>query len=433
MESWVSMKNKITNICVVVTIIMIIVSQIYYAWGDYQEAASEKEKINLWHPLTGGDGEYFQEVVNKFNRQSEEYYIDVSVFKWDEYNAKLANAIAAGEGPDIQLTRNSFYSYLRTKNMIVDITDISQKVGIPWESYNPSALSIVKEEDRYFGVPIDTHPEVMYYNKDILNKAGVLDNSGQPEFVKSEEGFLEFLDKIAKSMPEGEYPIALPTYSKSAEQWYLWYTWYVYNGGKGLFNSEYTKAKIDKEAFTISADMEKKLFQEPYILPNDTDFTQTFASGRAAICFTGVWAVEKFRESIPELGAVEIPNLWNQEQIAYGGSHILSISRNVNPIKQKGCVEFIKYFNKNGIEWAKAGHVPVNMKVWELEEYKEMPFRLKFTEIAQKVSYVEPYKDIFSIYENTISPNLEMIWRNSISIDKSYQKIIRDINYELEY
>lgn len=261
MESWVSMKNKITNICVVVTIIMIIVSQIYYAWGDYQEAASEKEKINLWHPLTGGDGEYFQEVVNKFNRQSEEYYIDVSVFKWDEYNAKLANAIAAGEGPDIQLTRNSFYSYLRTKNMIVDITDISQKVGIPWESYNPSALSIVKEEDRYFGVPIDTHPVVMYYNKDILNKAGVLDNSGQPEFVKSEEGFLEFLDKIAKSMPEGEYPIALPTYSKSAEQWYLWYTWYVYNGGKGLFNSEYTKAKIDKEAFTISADMEKNYFK----------------------------------------------------------------------------------------------------------------------------------------------------------------------------
>ncbi|WP_339317081.1 extracellular solute-binding protein [Paenibacillus sp. FSL R10-2734] len=398
------------------------------------DTVKDRTVIHLWHPLTGGDGDYFNEIVKQFNASNQKYVVKVSVFKWDDYNAKLANGIAADAGPDLAVARNSFYQFLRTKDMTLELSNVARSVGIPWDEYNPLALSVVKEGDKYYGSPLDTHPVVMFYNKDILAKAGVLDAQGQPEFESTEEGFRAFLDKIAKVMPAGQYPIALPTYAKSAEQWYLWYTWYAQNGGKGLFNSDMSAPGINKAAFLKSASFEQSLYAKPYIQPNDTDFTQTFISGRAAICFTGVWATSKFMNQLPSLGAVAIPNLWNDQQIYYAGTHVLVIPSSVkDPQHQEGAATFMKYFNEHDLKWAEAGHVPVNMKVWTQTDYLSMPFRSLYTDIAQKVQYVEPQKDVFGLYENLLSPGLEMIWRGTLTPEEGYRKITSDLQFYLDY
>ncbi|ASA20772.1 extracellular solute-binding protein [Paenibacillus donghaensis] len=402
--------------------------------GSGTHAAKEKEVIHLWHPLTGGDGDYFNEIVDRFNAVSQDYRVKVSVFKWDDYNAKLSNGIASDAGPELAVARNSFYSFLRAKDLTLDLTDAAHTAGIPWQDYNPLALSLVKEDERYYGSPIDTHPVVMFYNKDLLDRAGVLDPAGQPVFERSEAGFLEFLDKIAAVQPKGQYPLALPTYSKSAEHWYLWNTWYAQNGGTGLLNADFSAADINRKAFYTSAGMESKLFNHPYILPDDTDFTQTFVSGRAAIIITGVWATSKFMDQVPSLGAAAIPNLWNDQELYYGGSHVLIVPSNVmETSKQTGAAQFIKFFNENGLEWAKAGHVPVDTKIWTSKAYLDMPFRDLYTRLAGQLQYVEPQKDIFGIYENLLSPLMESVWRGKYTPQQGYEELTADLNFQLSY
>ena len=51
-------------------------------------------------------------------------------------------------------------------------------------------------DGKQYAVPLDTHPIVLYYNKDLLREAGVLGDDGRPKGMDSREGFTATLQAL---------------------------------------------------------------------------------------------------------------------------------------------------------------------------------------------------------------------------------------------
>src|SRR5690606_11754883 len=105
------------------------------------------------------------------------------------------------------------------------LTAEAKNIGIDWKRFNPNILRSVLYEEDYYGVPLDTHALVMYYNKDWLSKAGVLDEAGRPVIPTGAEGFKSFLEQIRRTVPPDIAPLAQP--STRIDSVWLW--WSLYN------------------------------------------------------------------------------------------------------------------------------------------------------------------------------------------------------------
>lgn len=75
--------------------------------------------------------------------------------------------------------------------------------------FSQNSLDSVTFDGDVYAVPLDTHAEIMYFNKDILADAGVeLNENGQLDIGSTDE-FYAVLDKIKAVIPEGSSALSL--------------------------------------------------------------------------------------------------------------------------------------------------------------------------------------------------------------------------------
>ncbi|MGO4276472.1 extracellular solute-binding protein, partial [Paenibacillus sp. TAF58] len=166
------------------------------------------------------------------------------------------------------------------------------------------------------GIPLDTHLEVMYYNKTWLKQAGLLDEKEKPILANGEEGFIQFLQKIRASVPEHISPLAEP--NVRIDSFWLWYSFYnqmSMDGGR-FYTDDGKAAAIDNPSALQSLKFVNSLYASKLIHPNINDTVQNFAKGNAAILITGVWATGTF-EKAPGLnfGVTKIPQIYDHPAV----------------------------------------------------------------------------------------------------------------------
>ena len=60
------------------------------------------------------------------------------------------------------------------QGVVEPLNDYLDELGVDLSSmYTQNSLDSVTFDGEIYAIPLDTHAEVMYYNKDILEKAGV--------------------------------------------------------------------------------------------------------------------------------------------------------------------------------------------------------------------------------------------------------------------
>ena len=126
--------------------------------------------IQFWNGWTGSDGQVLIEYVDKFN-ETNKWNITVEMDMSSEFRDKITTAMAADAAPALILGNAADkYTYdgkLRKLDEIWDNTDIKKEDFV--SSY-PDSLST---DDGLYGVPFQISSYVMYWNKDLFEKAGL--------------------------------------------------------------------------------------------------------------------------------------------------------------------------------------------------------------------------------------------------------------------
>ena len=126
--------------------------------------------IQFWNGWTGSDGQVLMEYVDKVN-ETNKWNITVEMDMSSEFRDKITTAMAADAAPALILGNAADkYTYdgkLRKLDEIWDNTDIKK------EDFVSSYLDSLSTDDGLYGVPFQISSYVMYWNKDLFEKAGL--------------------------------------------------------------------------------------------------------------------------------------------------------------------------------------------------------------------------------------------------------------------
>lgn len=343
--------------------------------------AAAQETVVWWDFLSGGDGVRMKQLIDQFNTEHQgEITIDATTLEWGTpFYSKVQTSAAVGEAPDLMTYHASRIPLAVQQGVLQPITEADwQAMGLSPSDYDPATMEAVTVEGQVYAVPFDTHPIVLYYNKDILAEAGLLTEEGLPVGLDSREGFTSTLQALK------DHGVQFPMASVTADGNFMFRTIYSLMGQQGgelMTDGEFLAGDNGEKlqnALAVLAEWTEAGLQSTY-----TDYPATvalFTSGEAAMMINGVWEVPTMMDAqeagtLFEWGAVELPVIFDQPA-TYADSHSFAIPANqgveMTPEKRAAVLEVVGWMAKNSLFWATAGHIPAYGPVTQSPEYGEM-------------------------------------------------------------
>ncbi len=387
----------------------------------------EEGKLVFWSLFSGGDGTFMDSIISDYNTTDPTMGVQSIMLVWGDYYTKLQTAVAAKKGPDIGVSHVSKLPELVEQGVVIPIDDYAQELGVDWSQYTDTTKNSVTFDGSTYAMPLDTHAEILYYNKDILEKAGVALNADSQLDITTADQFYAILDKIKAVLPDGASPIALT--NSGDDPYRLWWAVYFQMGGTSLINEEGTEVTMDKEIAVKSADFVKGLYDKGYVSQGIDDHQAFFQSGQAGICIGGTWATGAFEQTENlNFGAQSFPQLF-EKNACWADAHTLIIPYNKDRTEEetKAAVEFIYYVSSKGaVTWAKSGQIPSNKSVLESEDYLSLDYRSDYKGALDTAVLPEKNPNFYSMKDAMIT-NLNTIWTGQVEttagIDSLYDEL----------
>jgi len=144
----------------------------------------------MWE-RSGANKEMVDRLVEIWNAKFPNRQIRLTYIPHAEMVAKLAQAVASGDVPDLMGMDLIYAPQFEKAGQLVDITD---KVGsLPeLKTASPGHMTVATYDKRLYGVPLYADVSALFYNKDLFEKAG-LDPNRPP---KSLPELRQYADKI---------------------------------------------------------------------------------------------------------------------------------------------------------------------------------------------------------------------------------------------
>lgn len=376
-----------------------------------EKVAVDANKLVMWSLFSGGDGGFMSKMIEDYNGTSPTKQVQSIMLVWADYYTKLQTAVAADKGPDIGISHASSLPQLVEDGVVQPITPYLKELGIDLsQHYSQASIDAVTFDGEVYAVPLDTHAEIMYFNKNILEQAGVALNGSGGVDIKSADDFYSVCDKIKSVIPADGSVIALT--SNGDDPYRLWWATYFQMGGTPIVSDDGKKVTLDKEKAVKAAEFVKGLYDKGYVKEGIDDHQKFFQSGKAGICIGGTWAVGAFEQTdnlnfipVPFPKLFDIDNCW-----ADSHTFILPTKKARNEADSKAAVEFmVSASMKGGVTWAGSGQIPACKEVLASDEYKALPYRSSYMSEVEKA--ILPAKvSTFNGMKKGMIDSLDTIW-----------------------
>jgi len=179
-----------------------------------QAAATKPVTLEFW--TVYDDVDALQALIDKYKADRPYLTVNLKQLRSDEFDSRLVNALAEDQGPDIISIQNKAVPYYQTKlaSMPASVKDTTVSVtknaiGGTDTAVNintqvlPAPLDVNREyvqavgkdvilDGKVYGLPLSLDNLALYYNKDLLDKAGI------PEVPQTWQDFQAAVKKLTK-------------------------------------------------------------------------------------------------------------------------------------------------------------------------------------------------------------------------------------------
>jgi len=236
-----------------------------------------------------GDGSTQQNQWNdfatRFHAANPDITVNVTVKSWNDIDQYVATQIAAGKTPDV--VNKGDYSAPAASGLLYPASQIVSASTL--SDILPTFLNNSKYNGTVYALPDLASARALFYNKDLLTKAGVT------KLPTTWAQLTTVLGQIHRKLP-GVYGYAIPLGPEEAQAEFN-----IWSGGNGGQYYDYTAKKwvLDSAANVATAAYLKSLVSKGYTEPNPDKCDRTacaqalFAAGKAVFIngsvFLGSW------------------------------------------------------------------------------------------------------------------------------------------------
>ena len=322
--------------------------------------------LSFWNGFTGGDGPIMKQLVEKFNGEHDNIKVTMNTQQWADYYAKLPSAVTAGKGPEVAIMHVDSVATNAARRVIQPLDDVAAALKLDEADFAPVPWKAGIYNNQRYAIPLDVHPLGFYYNKVVMEKAG-LDPEKPPT---TGDEYLTALDTLKSKGVQGHWATPFPFTGSMTVQSLLW------QFGGEMFSPDATTVTWADEpgvkAMTWFTDLVKN-GHSPGKLAQDADWV-AINNGKTAFNWNGIWQVNTLAEGKgKDLGVAALPNIGGKKA-AWAGSHqfVLPTLKTPDQNKSTAARVFLNWISQQSLEWAKAGQVPARNEVRDSAEFKAL-------------------------------------------------------------
>ncbi|HPY99231.1 MAG TPA: extracellular solute-binding protein [bacterium] len=184
-----------------------------------KQTQTAMQPITLTYWRVFDDSDAFQEIIDKYKAIHPNITINYRKLRYEEYELELLNALAEDRGPDILSLHNTWLRKYQNKltPMPASITmaypieqgTVKKEVVPVLKTVKSLSLNdlkntfidvvyddVVLDDNQIYGLPLSVDTLVLYYNRDLLNNAGI---TQAPKYWNKE--FQQNVKKLTKQDP----------------------------------------------------------------------------------------------------------------------------------------------------------------------------------------------------------------------------------------
>jgi multiple sugar transport system substrate-binding protein len=246
-------------------------------------AAEPSIKLRVWHIFPNAAQDAFKTIIQDYNNSQDKVVIVPEFIPPSELKKQLSIGHAGDALPDLVTIDNPDQATFSAMGMFEDITRRLSK----WHQINQFYKGPVKStiyKNRAYGLPIYSNCLALYYNKTILDEAG----------VKPPCTFAQVVEAAKKLTTKDHYGLAVCA-SRSEEGTFQFLPWIIAGGGS------FTKLDSPKavKALRLWTGLVKNGYMSREVINwVQSDVEKQFAAKRAAMMINGPWQIANLKKDV---------------------------------------------------------------------------------------------------------------------------------------
>jgi multiple sugar transport system substrate-binding protein len=385
--------------------------------------------VSYWNLFGGGDGVRMQQMQDGYRKANPNVHLDAVTLTWgNPYYTKLSLATVGDQPPNVAVAHLTRAKTMVKAGLLQELKpeDLSRN-GMSADMFNKRAWDAGLVDGKAYAIPLDTHPFVLFYNKDICEKAGLLDSGGNLKEIDGPDAFVDALQKVKQA--GAQYGATHGINSDPASPWRFFHSLYAQLGGEVLADDG-TRIVLDDAKAKQVLDYMRSLTVEKGLIPGAVDYqgaVALFASGAAGFHLNGEWEITTMQTAKTPFSMTLVPNIFGGTYAVHADSHtlVLPVQPDQDRAKLDRSLGFVKSMLDQSLTWAEGGHVPAWQPFATSDAYKKLTPQSNYAAAADAAVYDEPgwYSGSGSNFEITIGSSIGAVEAGLLSSDEAIAQI----------
>ena len=399
--------------------------------------------ITFWHSMGGVNGQAIDALVKKFNDENK-YGIKVESQYQGEYDDslnKLKSAQIGNMGADLVQVYEVGTRFMIESGWIVPMQEMIDADKYDVSQIEPNLSAYYTIDDKLYSMPFNSSTPIMYYNKDMFDKAGITDVPDS----------LEGIDKIGEQlMSKGgaSEVMSLGIYGWFFEELIGKQGLNYANNGNGRDKTA-TAVEFDKNgaAKNILTEWQKlnKDGYAPIVGKGGDAGLADFSAGKSAITLGSTASLKQILQDVNgkfNVGTAYFPKVKESDKggVSIGGASLWALD-NKDPKKLRATWEFVKFLisPESQAYWnAQTGYFPVTTKSQDEQTFKDNiaqypQFQTAIDQLHDSSpKYCGALLSVFPEARATVESEIESMLNGKEDVDTAVQKMSDTINKSIK-
>ncbi|MCF8266439.1 MAG: extracellular solute-binding protein [Ignavibacteriales bacterium] len=199
--------NRVFSSCLII-LLFFFSSRDSYAGEIFENKNFRGEKILIKFTQYGeaGEVEYSRIIFEKFVEENPDIKVEVSVYPWGQYWAKLQVQSGSGLAPDVLTLFSGIIGVWAARGALLPLDDLIKNSGFDLNLYHKKAIESCLWDNKLFTFPVDIPTRVLIYKPYKLEQSGI-SRKDWPRVDKPMhwEQFKKLVRKMTLRNPDGSF------------------------------------------------------------------------------------------------------------------------------------------------------------------------------------------------------------------------------------
>ena len=333
--------------------------------------AEEALWVQVWSYDVPGEEAYLESLAAAFDREPDGAPVRITLDKWDNAHAQIAEWFSASAGPDLVVVPDiwlvEFAEHIEPLNDLV-------KPGLRDEFFEVLYDKGIYRE-RLLGLVWATSTKALFYRADLFREAGLRPPTTWAEQLGA---------AVALNDPPYVYGIGLPGAREyETDDNFFFYLW----SAGGRFFDEEGKCALNSTAAVKALQFYCDLVNRYHVTQpevttwNRKETRRLFEAGKLAMFATGPWGVEQLRKNAPDVEFGVVPLPVDKQPVTQIITDHLVLSR--YSAQKELAVRFLDfaYRDEHRLAYAKLGLLPEKKTVAADDHFRKDPCWQVFVDV----------------------------------------------------